>query len=240
MKTLIYTVSDFKDGALDCIDLLYSNIKNKNFDFSIISNRDYQCKYNVFIDKSYKNYVGFLKYSRKIPEGYDQYIYLDSDIIYLGEAEDLFSNSEFSIIFEDFKMNYICSVGRKWFQYEYDNSQKYINSINNLRGLNAGTFCFKNYNFLAQVRNNFEKFEHNDVIKNAILEQSSFNYTLCKTLNFDFSKCFDLSNESVLHAKINSFQPDKKLYHFCGFTNTMTNKALIMKAFINENKNRIN
>lgn len=239
MKTLLYTVSDFKDGAIDCIRMMKNSISGNNFDFVIIANHKIDCEYDIIVDNNPCNYIGFLKYSTKVPQGYDQYIYLDSDILFFGAISDFYSNQEFSIVRENLKMNSICSSGRYWFRYPHDHSQQYFDNIKNLDGINAGSFAFKNLSFLSKVRNNFEKFKENEVISNAILEQSSFNYTLCIENNFDFSNCFDFTDRSIIHAKYNSFDTNKKLYHFAGFTNSMLSKKESMQKFIHENKNRL-
>jgi hypothetical protein len=235
MKTLVYTISDFKDGAIDCIRMMKNSIIGNNFDFVIISNKKIDCEYEIIIDETIDNYIGFLKYSAKVPKGYDQYIYFDSDILFFAPISDFCSNQEFSIVFENLKMNSQCSAGKFWFKYPYDSSDEYFHNIKNIYGINAGSFAFKNISFLSNVRSFFEKFKSNDIVSNAILEQSSFNYALCIQNNFDFSKCFDFTSKAVIHAKPNSFNINKKLYHFTGFSNTMINKKEMMKKFIYEN-----
>lgn len=239
MKTLLYTVSDFKEGAIDCIRMMKNSIIGNDFDFIIIANKKIDCEYEIIVDENSDNYIGFLKYSSKIPDHYDQYIYLDSDILFLGQISNFYSNQEFSIVFENLKMNSQCSSHRYWFKYPHDNSDEYLYNIENLYGINAGSFAFKNISFLSKVRSYFENFKSNDVLNNAILEQSSFNYAICIENNFDFSNCFDFTNQSIIHAKSDSFCLNKKLYHFAGFTNSMIHKKETMEKFINENKNRI-
>ena len=237
MKTLLYTISDFKQGSIDCIRMMRNSIIGDDFDFVIIANKEIDCEYDIIQDKTDDNYIGFLKYSSKIPDGYDQYVYLDSDILFFGSISNFYSNQEFSIVFEDLKMNSQCSSHRYWFKYPYDNSDQYNYNIKNLYGINAGSFAFKNILFLSKVRSYFEKFKSNDVLNNAILEQSSFNYALCIENNFDFSNCFNFTNQSIIHAKSDSFCKNKQLYHFAGFTNSMIHKKETMEKFIYENKN---
>jgi lipopolysaccharide biosynthesis glycosyltransferase len=226
MKTFLYTVSDFKNGALECIDLLIDNLKDRDFDFAIISNKNTDCKYDVIIDSKDYQYIGFLKYSEKIPEGYDQYIYLDSDILYFGEIKDLFNESkEFSIVKEKLLMS------NEWFKYPYNNSFDYINEANSNLGLNAGTFCYKNISFLNSVRELYTPFISQDIHLDARLEQSSYNLALSKSVDFDFSKCHDLTDKTVLFADQYPFSKEKTIYHFCGFSNEMNSKFFKMKNF---------
>lgn len=226
MKTLLYTVSDFKNNALDCINLLLSNIKNKDFDFAIVSNKNHTCQYPVIVDDKPYNYIGFLKYSEYIPSGYDQYIYLDSDILFFGNIIDLFhSEKQFSIVKEKLLMN------TEWFKYPYLNSLEYISQAGSTLGLNAGTFAYKNIDFLSKVRYLFEPFISQDTHVDARLEQSSYNLALSSIVNFDFSQCHDLTDTTVLFADQFDYQKDKTIYHFCGFSNEMQSKLFKMKKF---------
>jgi hypothetical protein len=234
MKILLYTVSDFKSGSIDCIDMMLSKIKDKNFDFLIISNREEACKYSTIVDKSFGEYAGFLKYSSSIPRNYDQYVYLDSDILYLGHLHDLFNDSLISITKENLPMN------QEWFKYPFDNSEEYLSKIYQMKGVNAGSFCFKDIGFIDLVRSFFISHITNDVMFNAMLEQSSFNYALCKYLNFDFTNIFDFTEQTQLFAHQHPFSDNKKLYHFCGFDNSMNGKIKKMIQFLYENSNRIN
>lgn len=226
MKTFLYTVSDFKNGALECIDLLINNIKDRDFDFAIISNKTISCKYKVIADEKDYQYIGFLKYSEKIPKGYDQYIYLDSDILYFGHSKDLVDDSkEFSIVKEKLLMN------NEWFKYPYNDSFEYINKAGLNAGLNAGTFAYKNISFLQHVRNLYEPFISQDTHLDARLEQSSYNFALSREVNFDFNKCHDLTSKTVLFADQHPFSAEKSIYHFCGFSNEMNSKFSKMKKF---------
>lgn len=237
MKTLLYTVSDFKNGSLECIDMLLSCIQDSEYDFAIISNAKLDCKYKVYSDPNVQNYIGFLKYSKVIPSGYDQYIYFDSDILYFGKLIDLFDSREFSITQESMMMDQKCTSNSHWFKYEYDNTTKYLEKISKIKGINAGSFCFKNLNFLSKVRSKFENYiSESDVLFNARLEQSSFNYAICEELDFDISQAYNFTNTTVLHAHNYEFSNDKKLYHFCGFSNEMNSKLYKMKNFYDKYK----
>lgn len=226
MKTLLYTVSDFKNHAIDCIDLLINNIKDYDFDFAIVSNQNIDCKYKIILDEKKYEYIGFLKYSEQIPNGYNQYIYLDSDILYFGHSKDLVDDSkEFSIVKEKLLMN------NEWFKYPYNDSFEYINKSSSNLGLNAGTFAYKNISFLQNVRNLYEPFISQDIHLDARLEQSSYNFALSHAVDFDFNRCHDLTNKTVLFADQHEFSTEKSIYHFCGFSNEMNSKFLKMKRF---------
>jgi hypothetical protein len=162
MKILVYTVTDFKHYADNCIEMLFENIKKKdNVDFCVIS-------------------------SIPPPEKF-----------------------------------------------------KYKTIVDN-NGLNAGTFCFKNLNFLSLVRSLYEPFISGEPHADARLEQSSYNYAVCKYVAFDFSLCFNLSSVVKLFASDCWFTPEKKLYHFCGFSNEMFSKFIKMSNFLNEKQRRHN
>jgi lipopolysaccharide biosynthesis glycosyltransferase len=226
MKTLLYTVSDFKNSALDCIEMMLKNIKGSEFDFAIVSNKEVDCRHKIILDQKPYNYIGFLKYSENLPKEYDRYVYLDSDILYFGQINELFAeNKEFSIVREKLKMS------NEWFKYPYLNTPDYLSKINNVFGLNAGTFSFKDVSFLKNVRSLFEPFISQEIHQDARLEQSSFNFALSREVDFNFSKCYDLTDISVLFADQSSYQSDKLLYHFCGFSNEMQSKLFKMKNF---------
>ena len=85
-KTLVYTVSDFSPYAEECINMLVDNMEmNENMDFCVVANKypSSLFKHNVIQASHNLNYIGFLKYFPKLPE-YEQYIYLDSDILFFG------------------------------------------------------------------------------------------------------------------------------------------------------------
>jgi len=226
MRTLLYTVSDFKHNALDCIEMMLQNIKDSDFDFAIVSNKEVDCRHKIILDKKPYNYIGFLKYSECLPKDYDRYIYLDSDILYFGCISNLFvENKEFSIVKEKLQMS------NEWFKYPYLNTPDYLNKVHNTLGLNAGTFSFTSVKFLENTRELFEPFISQEIHQDARLEQSSFNLALSREVNFDFSKCHDLTETVVLFADQSSYQSDKTLYHFCGFSNEMQSKLFKMKNF---------
>ncbi len=224
-KILVYTVSDFKPYSLQCIELMLSCFESKNFDFKIVTNniqyKDYE---DIIFDDSKYSYVGFLKYSENIPDEYDQYIYLDSDILYFGNVNELFSDKEYSCVVEDLPMT------NEWFLYKNHDNQ-YLNNIKKLNGFNAGTFSFKNISFLSKIRQAFKPYITQDVHSDARLEQSSFNFALSNEINFDINNTKDLTPITQLFADINPYNNNKKLYHFCGFSNEMGSKFFKMKSF---------
>ena len=231
MKILVYTVSDFKTNALDCIKLLLLSFSKINFDFKIITNN---IKYKDFKDVIYDefkcNYIGFLKYSKNIPHGYDRYIYLDSDILYFGNVEALFSDKDYSCVIDYLPMT------DEWFLYR-NHTQEYLENVKNLNGFNAGTFSFVDINFLKKIRDSFETYIKNIKDKpeyDAQLEQSSYNLIISQEINFDINKIHNLTDMTQLYSTIESYQKNKKLYHFCGFTNEMQSKFYKMKNFYDQ------
>jgi hypothetical protein len=232
MKVLVYTVSDFKTNALDCIRLLLSSFNKINFDFKIITNNfNYKEYEDIIYDEYQCDYVGFLKYSKYIPSGYDRYVYLDSDILYFGDIEDLFSNKNYSCVIEDLPMS------NEWFLYKNHNLE-YLDKIKSLNGFNAGTFSFTDINFLKKIRDSFEPYVINNTHYDARLEQSSFNFIISQEINFDLDKIHNLTHITQLFSNIGSQKEDKKLYHFCGFSNEMQSKFYKMKNFYDQYKRR--
>jgi hypothetical protein len=210
---------------------MFSNFSgNINFDFKIITNNsNYKDCDDIIFDDFQCNYVGFLKYSKYIPEGYDAYIYLDSDILFFGSPRDLITEKEYSCVIEDLPMT------DEWFLYK-KHDRDYIDRIKNLNGFNAGTFCFKNLDFLKKIRNSFEPHITDSIHLNARLEQSSYNFILSKEINFDTNNIFDLTSITQLFADMHPYTDSKKIYHFCGFSNEMQSKFFKMKSFYDKYK----
>lgn len=225
MKILLYTVSDFKSNALDCIRLMLSCFTEINFDFKIVTNvKEYEQYEDIIFDDNRYNYIGFLKYSKNIPAGYDKYIYLDSDVLYFDNVNNLFSEKKYSCVIEELPMNH------EWFLYK-NHEHEYLEKIKLLNGFNAGTFSFDDINFLKQIRDCFEPFVSQNVHSDARLEQSSYNYILSKNINFNISNIHNLTEMTQLFADTKQYTSNKKLYHFCGFSNEMQSKFIKMKNF---------
>lgn len=230
MKTLLYTISDFSFKAKECIELMYNSInQTKDFDFVVVTNnKNYPKNLPVIVDDSNINYIGDLKYSSKIPEGYSRYIYLDSDILFFGSINELYDDREYSLVFELGK-----PMSLEFFSYPFsDNNHKIIEK--NLTGINAGTFSFKNYYFLKEVREKINNIKLNNDHLSARYEQSAFNYVISKSVNYNFSLIKDLTPITSLFAQNNPYNENKKIYHFCGFNGNMVSKYNLMEKFNNE------
>lgn len=229
-KTLYYTITNFCPYADECIKLLYNSIKLNNkddFDFIVVSNKDKPINFDIdtIVDKNplYDQYVGFLKYSDFIPKTYNNYIYLDSDILYFGKLLDLISPQyDFTITKESANMDY------DWFRYEYA-SNEHKTKFGSISGINAGSFAFKDIHFLSDVKSLYKDHIKSNSMDNAKLEQSSFNYTLALLCDFDLNKYYDISHMCVLHCGTSPIE-NKLLYHFCNFANSMEFKYNNMKV----------
>jgi hypothetical protein len=229
---LVYTISDLRENSIKCIDLLYKSLlykNNKKFDFHIITNNpDYKNiitskSYNIIYEDINSSYVGWLKYTKNLPIGYNHYYYFDSDILCYEDLTCLSSeDKDISLVREDKMMS------SEWFCYPYASSYD-KNLFNNINGVNAGTYVFNNLDFLKKVR---EKFEQHDVFsmdihKQAMFEQSCFNYTVFESLiNNNYH---DITNYVKLFAKDSS--SSHTIYHFCGFEGFMDNKFTRMNIF---------
>jgi alpha-N-acetylglucosamine transferase len=227
MRTLVYTISNFSPNASDCIDLMYSSLKiNKNTDFCVIANtnppNDFRFKTIVDERVSRDCYVGFLKYSDMVPKEYAQYVYLDSDILYFGEIDQLYSNKQLSIVRDHGSMT------STWFYYKNHDLQD-LDRMKITQAVNAGSFAFKDISFLKRVRSLYEPYIEHNLVNNAILEQASFNYVIAKIGNFSFEHFHDLTDMSLLYASKKELVENKCLYHFCGFKNSMIEKYQEMK-----------
>jgi len=234
MKLLLYTISDLGADSIRCIDLLLSSIVyDIEYDFYIISNKPSpnRITHNLIIDDVLpSNYIGYLKYSEKLPDNYDYYIYLDSDILYFDKLSELIDRTkEFSVVTE----NYIVGDS-EWFYFKYHDLDK-PNTINfkKSNALNAGSFAFNrsSKNTVHKAHSLYRKYHNNDIDHDVKLEQCIFNYIIHSNTNYTLDNCFNITNTVELFASNKSPKENKKLYHFCGFTNEMGSKYQSMKEF---------
>ena len=245
MKTLIYTTCDFSPQSYECTELLYRSItlNNSNFDFAIISDKEHPN--SAFPIIKVDNTTGHLsnwKYSHLIPNGYNQYFYLDSDILFFGKLENLYNEHELSICSgKDAKMS-----DSEYYCYKYATPEEKL-EMKKYEGFCAGSFGFKNIDFLSEMRNLMIPKQENAIIPDdisrremflkilpdAILDQTSFNYWIFKRLP-EF-KYFDFSNQCIIRPDGMRYTSDKTVYHFCGFQMEMSSKYQRMLHFCHNN-----
>jgi hypothetical protein len=235
MKIFLYTISDYKPYSIDCINLLLSSIEfDIDYDFFIISNNEnsVQHNYQTIIDKNElsKQYIGYLKYSPLIPKNYDYYVYLDSDILYFNQLSKIFNiEYNFSIVKENSNIS-----DHDWYYFKYHSlNNEDTNKLKNSSALNAGSFAIKGseISILDQIYNLYKITFNNDLAHDVRLEQSIYNYVLHNNNCYDLKKCYDITETVQLFASKTAQLPNKKLYHFCGFTNEMQSKYIHMKDF---------
>lgn len=230
VKVLVYTATDFNEDSHQCIDLLVENMTiQSNVDFCVMSDREGPEGFKHKVISGGENYMygGFLKYSRNIPKDYDYYVFLDPDIIYLGDPTELIDESkDMSLV-----MEWQHTMMDKWFYYPHAHKD-HLPVIKQFHAINAGTFCFKDPMFPDKVRSIFEPYISGHLINDAILEQASFNYATCLALDFDFRKAKELSSMVQLFAGCNPYLWDRKLFHFCGFRKDMVTKYEDMQKFL--------
>lgn len=232
-KIMIYTISDLRSESLECVDLLYKSLLIKNstddFDFYVITNdKNYvnfdSDKYKFLFDNNYNSYIGWSKFSESIPKDYEFYLYFDSDILVYESLSNLIGEEDFTIVFEELKMSYL------WFNFPYASETEKI-VFNNTPGINAGTFGFRDLNFINSVRKYCEMydFSNQNEIDQAKFEQSAFNYCIFKQ---DNKRIKDISKIVKLHAKENI--SEHSIYHFCGYEGHMNTKLSRMKVVNNK------
>lgn len=228
MKYLVYTVSDFNDHAEDCIKYLYQSIlsqnRKSNFDFYVVSNKNLKSDFNIIFDQNQSSYIGWSKYTKKLPEGYDGYIYLDSDILFNEKIENMFGQYDNSVVCEGHRMS------SPWFMFNMSTEEE-KKEMANINGFNAGTFAFKKKEVLVEINDICDKIidKNFSAIQQACIEQTCFNYwvfnCLKKKLLFN-----DLTKMVQLH--VSEKEHNKSIFHFCGFTGNMKDKFERMKKFI--------
>jgi hypothetical protein len=236
-KTLVYTVSDFSELAEECINMLVDSMEiTENIDFCVVANKfpSPSFKHNVIRTRHDSNYIGFLKYFPELPD-YEQYIYLDSDILFFGPPLKLVSDANnFSIVIEKEG-----SLRDQWHSFHISNKR----TIPNVPGLNAGTFAFKDKQFLTEMSNLLEAKYNPNYSKNnnAKLEQSIFNFFIGEKYNFNWTRTKDITDVTKLHVPDNfEYNPSILIYHFCGWTGGMKSKHRRMTNFLNKNQHVLN
>jgi hypothetical protein len=239
MKILLYTISDFKPYALECIELLLQSITfDISCDFCIVSNtKNTDTKHKIITDNSLESpYIGYIKYSPSLPNNYDYYLYLDSDILYFDKISKLLPiNSDFMIVKENRKIG-----TDNWYYFQYVES-KDSETLQNSQAVNAGSFCYTNnqIRFINEIYELYGKYYKNNIDHDVRLEQSIYNYIINKKNNYQLNHCHDITHIVELYAGVKPIDFNKKLYHFCGFTNEMFSKFHYMKEFYDKYK-RIN
>jgi hypothetical protein len=230
MKICLYTITDFSEGAVECIDLLLNSIvKDINYDFYILTNLEKKSKYSTIKDDSLDGYLGFLKYSPQIPNYYDYYIYLDSDILYFDTISSLLPiDKKFTIVTENMNIG-----THEWFYFKNIDDPKQDSILQNCRALNAGSFVFRNDHLFTihNIYNFYKKYYINNVSHDVKLEQTIFNHIIYQYLDYSLSECNDITHKTQLFASGEKQISNKVLYHFCGFTNEMNSKYKNMKHF---------
>ena len=229
---LVYTISDFKNDSLKCIDLLYASLlyknKKENFDFAIVSNvktpENYNPEYNIIYEECNHKYIGMLKYSRTLPSGYKAYIYLDNDILFYEDVSNIIKEADFSLVLENKPMS------DKWFCNPLATEEEKA-QMRNIYGINAGSFTFKDVNFTNEVRKLYDTYdvETLPLDEQGYFEQSALNYTLFHLLR---TKSFYNFKHIMLMPVYPGYEDEAtydglichKAFHFCGFVGTMTTK----------------
>ena len=239
MKILCYTITDFKQGSLECIDLLYSSLllnNHDNFDFYVVSNIKpaFKIKYPLILASDLKSFnIIYTKYTELLPDTYDYYIYLDSDILFFDKLESIISDKDYSIVTEK-KIGQI--KDNPWFAYRNATNEEKLD-FTKIAPINAGTFAFSKFTILNYIRSIFLNniFTQFSAIENVQFEQSCFNYSIYKLCGINYDSCYDISDKIELFAKTIT---NKQVYHFCGFTNEMASKYIRMKNFYDQYQNR--
>ena len=227
MKYLVYTVSDFSDYAEDCVKYLYESILShndkSNFDFYIVSNGNLKSDFDIIFDENENSYVGWSKYTKNIPEGYDGYLYLDSDILFNEKIENMFGQYDNSVVCEGHRMS------SPWFMFSLstEEEKKEMHSIN---GFNAGTFAFKKKEVLLQINEICDRVRNKNfnTIQQACAEQTCFNYWVFNCIK---KKIIFNNLTKMVQLHVSEKQQNKSIFHFCGFTGSMKDKYERMKKF---------
>lgn len=228
MNIFLYTVSDFSANALRCIDLLNNSLNyQNNVKLNILCNNipPPECQFNCIFDETYKEiFPGFLKYSDKIPEGYDYYLYLDSDILFFDNITNILpkKNNLYSLVFEE-----KIAKNNPWFNYS-----GFIEN-ENIKGINSGSFVIKDRKHLQEMKNFCDTNLSANSMVNAQIDQSALNFLVSKK---NYSNYEDFSEKVQLFCDADTnIEKGKTIFHFCGFEGHMSNKLNKMGKFYDNN-----
>jgi hypothetical protein len=235
-KTLVYTTCDFSSNSYKCTELLYRSllVNNSDFDFYIISNtKSSESEFPIIVEDSpNRKILANWKYTKLLPEGYNQYFYLDSDILCFGKLEDLCDDNDLSLCTENHRMS-----DSEYFCYKDATPEEKL-KMKDYNGFQAGSFGFKNMKFLSEIRELIEPKLNNPIIPDgisreefhriilpdAMLDQTSLNYYVLKQL--PDMKYFDFTDKVLIRPDdpVRFYTENKMIYHFCGFRAEMNSK----------------
>lgn len=230
LNNLIYTVSDLSPKSLDCSFLLRDSLlsHSSNFDFLIFTNNEIRCdKECILVEKELIDLnIVASKYTSNLPSGYSNYLYLDSDILACDSFENLIKIDKINILEE------LNNIGdNQWHKPIFcpDEEKDYIYSR---KALNAGSFSFTNTDFIKNVKDCILQYKDRNNVLFAMFEQSCFNYSFYKNGYKDYNV---LTNVKLFSNRDTKMTEDKTLYHFCGYSGSMTEKYKDIRSFADEN-----
>jgi hypothetical protein len=257
MNTLVYTCNDLSKNSpsLGCLELLYQSLLTKNntteFDFLVLTNNKNaeQISHKVVYDHEFGEvFPGYLKFSPRLPSGYDRYLYLDSDILFYEKIENVMPTcSPICAMIEPLLIGDTESdcrmIDSEWHRY-CRITDKDIETHQNKPCINSGQFSFKaESHLLGGVRSYLHEsrylslYSRHQMHSHAQNEQSSFNrYLLDVWSDVDLSK---LTNLVTTHPERDK-EKNKTVFHFTGFSSGgMQLKLSRMTAFASEYSSRI-
>lgn len=242
-KFCVYTLSNFDTNAIKCLRLLYNSIIEQNniddFDFYVVTNKPYfedlgyvNCKIiqeNDDLDSDLKTeYFSSVqaKYSPNLPDGYEYYVFLDSDILFYEKLQNIKLSESYTIgaaieLSNDNMMFY-----SPFHKYE-GMGVFFVELAKKTRCFNAGQFVLKSCNFknefFAKVRNLFKQYiefiDKEKVHNIAFLEQQSFNYAVLHYLDKTDTMTLTSKVSCVPEAARDAQDFNVTICHFVGIFN---------------------
>jgi len=233
MNTLVYTCNDLSKNSpsLGCLELLYQSLLTKNntteFEFLVLTNNKNaeQISHTVVYDDEFGEvFPGYLKFTRKLPSGYDRYLYLDSDILFYEKIENVMPSDSPICVMKESECPMFDSDWHRYHQLDENTLRSHANKW----CVNSGQFSFKRESNLTESVRRY-LFVNRDLVyshDHAKNEQSSFNRYLLDVWDaVDFSKFGD---RVTLTPEI---ETTKSIFHFAGFSSGMQSKLHRMNNF---------
>ena len=231
-KVLYYTISTPDATALACSRLLHKSLNNKlgPVDFKIVVPQGSESQYpkdmlhlllpSVKPSPTYPLILDF-KYTPTVYDlDYDNFVYLDSDILW-------FIND-----FDPTKNQYCeekCDIREFYFTTGWYSQPKPG------LGVNAGFFCVDKttgINMIDQISKSLIQRDVKLITYLPLLEQSMFNLYLH---NIDYNGWHKITDKFNNFTRPESIFEDNKNYHFQGWNGNMDSKIHMMNCFINNN-----
>lgn len=246
MKCFIYTVSNFRPGATECLRhwIECVGFSNPNSDIAVYTDK------NSLVIPEFLSGVTILSSDAEhhpvqnkyafMPSGYDLYVYMDSDILCYANFESVSSvDADLGVVIEHEK------GGGKW------HSPIHSEMPDQSCALNAGQFFFRSPDHMKLIHEKLQKvyddYEFENDLHRIAKEQGEFNYQVQCNSHYQktdynvFTEMTQLAASTVVKSPTSEILAGgKKVFHFTGsFGVGMNGKSSMMQEFRNTHESEL-